>query len=316
MATNQRGMPDLRRLVEHAGLESGHVLPLDRVGEGLHTSLRSGIIEYFRANSIKWWLSKTEATERRLAQVEGQPTGNLKSSQIACVNHLGPARTDADRALAIAKSIDPAIDRILPVPNEPGFVAFEWIPPADLLNEGSARTRGANSTSLDALMLGAYADGRRVLLAIEWKFFENYGNTPVARRSSRGTDRLARYASLLSDVGGPIECDDPLRMFFEPYYQLMRQTLLAWQLTQRESGAWLADDWLHVQVIPESNQRLRSHVPVGVSVAGHLSLESAWREFLREPVRYRLLSPSQLVPSSVSPALSSWRHWLTERYAT
>jgi hypothetical protein len=43
------------------------------------------------------------------------------------------------------------------------------------LNEPGGRTRGAQVTSLDALMCALRADGGRTLIAFEWKYLESYG---------------------------------------------------------------------------------------------------------------------------------------------
>ena len=109
-----------------------------------------------------------------------------------------------------------------------------------------------------------------------------------------------------------------MSFFYEPYYQLMRQTLLAWQLTREKLDGWpKIDDWLHVHVIPVGNTRLRNHVPRAVSdLKGHETLESAWRSFLKRPERYRLLTPTDLIPTEVPAAWRDWRRWLTERYDT
>jgi Restriction Endonuclease associating with ARP len=309
---------EISRLCQHAGSDDSHILPMERAGEGLYEGFRQDAIDYFSDYSIKWWLSEQEATERKKTRFTEHPTGHLTSSQLACVNHLEPARTDEALALQIARAIDPTLRRVLPIPDEGGFVAFEWLPTKDLLNESSRRTRGANVTSLDALMLGERSNGDAVILAIEWKYLETYGHRKVAQVSPAGTDRLARYKTLLEDPGCPIKPGDPLRLFYEPYYQLMRQTLLAWQLTRFPPDDWPeVGDWLHVHVIPAGHLRLRNHVPRDADwYQGHMTLESAWRSFLKKPERYRLLTPTSLVPADVPDDWSEWRVWLNGRYAT
>ena len=301
----------LRRLTSHAGSGASHILPMDRAGEGLYCGLRQGALDYFSEYSITWWLSRDEAVSRRAAGVVGLPTGHLTSSQLACVNHLEPARNHVEIALQVARQVDPSVDRVLFVPGERGFVAFEWLPKRDLLNESTRRTRGANVTSLDALMLGQRRSGKIVVLAFEWKFLETYGQQAVARVSKAGTDRLARYQALLDDPSCPVKRRDPGTFFYEPYYQLMRQTLLAWQMTRDAIEGWpTIDDWRHVQVIPAGNLKLRRHVPHAVSdYAGHKTLESAWRSVLKSPNRYRVVTPTDLMPTDVPAAWHDWRRW-------
>lgn len=106
--------------------------------------------------------------------------------------------------------------------------------------------RGANVTSLDALMCGE-AKGRRVLVVFEWKYLEVYEGKSTTV-SSRGTDRVAIYRPLLERPDCPITVPDFRALFYEPYDQLMRQTLLAWQMAEHDEFG--ATDWIHIQVIP------------------------------------------------------------------
>jgi len=62
---------------------------------------------------------------------------------------------------------------------------------------------------------------------IEWKWLESYDAARVAT-SAGGTDRVARYQG--ADRGPLLAADarrPHKRLFYEPYYQLVRQTLLA-----------------------------------------------------------------------------------------
>jgi hypothetical protein len=52
------------------------------------------------------------------------PTGHLNSSQVACVNHLEPARLDSQLARSVARNVDETFVDALPV-EDGGFVAYE-----------------------------------------------------------------------------------------------------------------------------------------------------------------------------------------------
>jgi hypothetical protein len=172
--------------------------------------------------------------------------------------------------------------------------------------------RGANITSLDALMCGQRADGTCVLIVIEWKYLESYGPESVAT-SARGTDRVATYRPLLERADCPIRVDDVNWLFFEPYYQLMRQTLLAWQMV--EHGEFGASDWLHVHIVPELNVALRQSKAAPDLVGD--SMASKWRSVLTRPERYLLLTPTELlVGVDADDRWPGWRWWLAERYLT
>jgi hypothetical protein len=95
----------------------------------------------------------------------------------------------------------------------------------------------------------------------------------------------------------------------------MRQTLLAWQMVA--AGEFGASDWLHVHVIPDANTALRGR---GRSVAANLpgaSMAEAWQSVLREPGRYRLMTPTELLDGiGRDGRWPEWRSWLAERYLT
>ena len=75
---------------------------------------------------------------------------------------------------------------------EGGFVAFEWIREENYLGECGARTRGANVTSLDALMRVTLEDGMPLFLLFEWKYLEHYGAKSIAVSEGR-TNRVDTY---------------------------------------------------------------------------------------------------------------------------
>jgi hypothetical protein len=248
----------LRSYAEEQWKLEGHVLPYEQAAETLHESVRVSALDYFNHHGIKWWTSQWDA---RTPEMEARPTGHLNSSQVACVNHLEPARLDAEVAAAVAAN---ACQSVEAVPLDDGFVEYEWIGGGSYLGERGQRTRGANITSLDALMCGQ-RDGERVLVVVEWKYLEAYGHESVAV-STRGTDRVATYAPLLDHPDCPIVAGAHERLFYEPYYQLMRQTLLAWQMV--EHGEFGATDWVHIHVIPELNVALRGRGAAAQLIVG------------------------------------------------
>ena len=97
-------------------------------------------------------------------------------SQLACVNHLEPARLDRAAAAQVLGTL--ALNRV-PVHLDDGFVEYEWIGRDSYLGEDGPRTRGANITSIDALMVGG-RDGERILVVIEWKYLGGV-RSPVRR---------------------------------------------------------------------------------------------------------------------------------------
>ena len=208
---------------------------------------------------------------------------------------------------------------MLPVEGE-GYVTFEWIGFENYLQErlrpGSRRTRGANFTSADAVVAFRTADGNRVTVLIEWKYTESY--TPRNLRfSSRGTDRLDIYRSLLEAFDSPITMPSGIRwdaLFVEPFYQLMRQQLLADQMERhKEAGASTVRV---VHVSPAANRdfaRITSDQLAGLGT----DATSAWKSLLRRSDRFipihteNLFAPFlEKVPSS----LESWRAYVIDRF--
>jgi hypothetical protein len=213
-------------------------------------------------------------------------------------------------ALALVRRVVPTCTGVAEI--DGGFLAYEWIGEQNYLGERrwSPLSRGRNVTSLDAVLVAIAPDESRILIAIEWKYTENYSSDSVAI-SRAGTNRVGTYRSLLERDDSPVVAGEPSRLFFEPHYQLMRQTLLAWQMA--EHGEHQVSDWRHVLVSPAANTAL-----LGSSSAhGVSAFEQRWRSELRRPDRFSVLTPEQLSPKlGSSQGEDQWRAWLNERYET
>lgn len=267
-------------------------------GPVLYPAFVEPVEAYFAEHQIEWWGGKG-------------PTGSPISSQISCINHLDPARTDREVARALAKCVVPECTDVAEI--DGGFLAYEWIGEQNYLGERrwSPLTRGKNVTSLDAVLVAIAPDESRILIAIEWKYTESYSSDSVAI-SRAGTNRVDTYRSLLERADSPIVPGDLSRLFFEPYYQLMRQTLLAWQMA--EHGEHQVSDWRHVLVSTAANTALLGYS----SAQGMSELEQRWRSELRRPDRFSVLTPKELSPKlgSTEGDDGQWRAWLNQRYET
>jgi hypothetical protein len=90
-----------------------HVLAPELVLENLLEDVWASALAYFDKHDIAWWLSDDERTEReQLGITHRLPTGHLNSSQVAYVNHLEPARVDADVVLAVARNLEPRVAEV------------------------------------------------------------------------------------------------------------------------------------------------------------------------------------------------------------
>lgn len=278
------------------GKERDFVLsePLINLWEGV----RYDAVDYFVRNNISWWQSDT-----------AEPTGHLLSSQIACLNHLYFIRQREDVATAILKNIDPNIEHALLV--DDGYVEFEFVGSNEnkipfRLGEKSL-TRGANCTSIDAVMIGLLKSGASQMFLIEWKYTESYSNEDKYIK-----ERAARYDHLITADGSPfIEGVDARVFYFEPFYQLMRQTLFGDQsLAVRDYGI---SEYKHIHVVPMQNKELRERI-TSPQLTGK-DLHDAWVKVLKDKNRFIGVTPEDLFePVRGMAETKSILHYLEERY--
>ncbi|NLV45866.1 MAG: hypothetical protein GXY07_15360, partial [Candidatus Hydrogenedentes bacterium] len=259
----------------------------------LWAGIREDAKHYFSSNHIPWWKGLSE-----------DPTGHMLSSQVACVNHLYYVRQRKDIATAILKFIDPTVEEALPV--QTGYVEFEYIGTCQYLKE-KAFTRGANCTSIDAVMLGMTSGKDRVLFLLEWKYTEFYEpkDLYIPRRSKV-------YDPLITSPEGPFVADlTPRSLYYEPFYQMMRQTLLAWQFEKHaELGC---SRCINVHAIPEKNRNLKENI-TAPGLHGK-TIHDAWRSILKIPQKYVAIDPYKLLKDSCDlPDTRSWIAYLKSRY--
>ena len=258
----------------------------------LWAGIRYDAIDYFKSNAIAWWHG-----------ADDEPTGHLLSSQISCVNHLYALRQRIDLATAVLKRIDRRITSAKVVDN--GFVEFEINGQKNYLNERS-HTRGVNSTSVDAVMVGEKESGKNILFLIEWKYTEEY--TPESKYIP---ERYNIYNPFLLEQSCPIKTDSFEKLYYEPYYQLMRQTLLGWKMT--EEGEYDCDEYIYLHIIPINNKELRLRI-TSSNLAGQ-DMSDAWKRVLVNSEKYKVFSPEELFePLKYEKDVQSLLNYLKKRY--
>ena len=268
-------------------------------------------IVYFLANEIPWWKAKGETSSNDV------PSCHLLSSQVACVNHLYFLRQRQDLATSVLKNIDKRIvsaEKLGDPDVTSGYVAFEIIGAKNYLKEHS-HTRGALSTSIDAVMVGRKENGKNVLFSIEWKYTEMYDRKNVHKDNH---DKM--YKLLLDEEDCPIQSkivadNNYDALYYDPFFQLMRQTLLSWKMV--EAGEYNCDEYIHVHVIPKENEILRLAITspkLPPTVVGDGMCET-WRNLLKEPNRYFVIDPKDLLqPLDNENDTLSLLRYLKERY--
>lgn len=266
--------------------------------KNIYAPIRYETIKYFADNNISWWGGHF-------------PTNHTLSSQIACINHLFPIRQDREAVLTLVKNIAPKITDVFTIASDEfdkGYIQFEAVSDTDHLNE-LACTRGSNCTSIDALILGRYEDGRNVIIIIEWKYTEAYGNENKAI-GDKGMVRKNRYTDLINNSNQlSAKCHDIY--YYEPFYQLMRQTLWAEQMILNKAVEKVqAEDFLHIHVIPpENNELLRKTYRYSCEI-----MEETWRKFLKDQDKYRIISPCELFSPIDCEKHKDLIHYLQTRY--
>ena len=219
---------------EYYGRSRPFCLPPEHAEENLFNGIRETALPYFADHRIKWHQGSENGAK---------PNNHLCSSQVCCVNFLFPFVDQPEALAVLLRPYFPTLRRMLPMEATGEYVAFEWIGEHDYLGEkkrAKERTRGANCTSADAAVFLENEDGTRQIVLIEWKFTESYSAQSIKVAAS-GTDRSETYRPFLKHADCPLDvqrlaCTDDL--YYEPFYQLMRQQLLAHEMElAREKGA-------------------------------------------------------------------------------
>lgn len=252
------------------------------------------------------------------------PNPHLLSSQVQCLNALAPL---VDRPVELSRWLG----RFLPVaevipfgaPTESPYdatdhVVFEWQGLVDHLDEwgGTAPTRGARVTSIDAAVRYRTPGGAVEMALIEWKYTESYPHGGRLGGSAfYHQRRLDRYLELASDPDSPVRLDqgvDYEDLFAEPTYQLFRQQLMAWRI--EVTGELDVTRAVVVHAAPGANSALLVD-----SLAGHRfrrlaeangGLIGGWRALLRRSDRFVSVDTSSLAGDG-SPCTEEFRR----RYA-
>jgi hypothetical protein len=264
------------------------------------------VVAYFEKNDIGWWGGK-------------KPTGHVLSSQIACLNHLFYIKNDKKTVLDILSSFSKDFIDVLKIKTDihnPGFIQFEAVSDKDHLNEGTPK-RGQNCTSIDALIYAKHKDGSLWLILIEWKYTEHYNNSNKATDgcfnnplNCEGRKRRIRYTKLICN-SKQLKNSDHFCYYFEPFYQLMRQTLWAEQMIKNKSTETLkADNYLHIHVIPSENEDLLNK---NYKCSG-LNMETTWRNHLVDKNKYIIISPKELFKNLDIKKYHDLYFYLNERY--
>jgi hypothetical protein len=283
-------------------------LPRELAHENLFPEIREAILDYFKRKSIKWHDGQ-----------ENKPSNHMCDSQVCCANFLFSFADKPDALATLLRPIYPTLGRMLPIEDEL-YVAFEWIGAENYLNEikspNRVRTRGANFTSADAAVFFRHRDGRKQIILIEWKYTEAYSSVSLEIAAS-GRKRTDIYQPLFDNGDCPLDkvklpCYTSL--FYEPFYQLMRQQFLANEMEKaHELGADIVS-LLHIS--PDHNSDFKFVTSPKLQQMGKSPTE-VWGKMVKTSDRFLAQSSESLFGRfdvAVHPELASWFKYVTARY--
>jgi hypothetical protein len=284
----------------------------------IYEPIRNDVLEYFVKNDISFWHAP------RASEPRYKPTGHTLSSQVCCINHLFPIRHDEKTVLSIARQFCPGIKEIFTIPTDkhlPGYIQFESVTDNDYLHE-LQKTRGSNCTSVDALIYGLHENNKKYIIPIEWKYTEYYDNQDKSIEDrdgetkgteGKGKERLERYSNLINNSKYLKRLSNYRNSvyYFEPFYQLMRQTLWAEQMINHNKTETIkAEEYMHVHIIPKMNLKLleKKYKPSGKN------MENTWKNCLRHTEKYKIVDPEDIIKILDKKKYNNLIEYLDKRY--
>lgn len=294
----------------YKGRQRPFCLPVDHAEENLFPGIRETAPAYFSKFEIKWHDGHA-----------GKPSNHLCSSQVCCVNFLLPFYNQPKALAELLRPVFPDLVRMLPIENEQ-YVAFEWIGEKNYLHEKISRngkcTRGANFTSADAAVMFEHTDGTRQIVLIEWKYTEAYNGKQSLAIAKSGTDRREIYRWLYDHSDCPLNKNvlpsfDAL--FYEPFYQLMRQQFLAHEMEKAHELGADRVSVLHIEPARNTDfQRVTSPELMRLSE----TVIDVWQRLVVERDSFTSISTEVMFGAMVArpgPEIQVWADYIGTRYS-
>ena len=293
----------------------GHLLAKGRQMDNLYPGLRGqdGALKFFADRNIKWWGNPTSRDEEEF----NLPTHNMISSQVFCVNFLLPLAYIEGALTTVLRSIDGDVRQVVTIEHlgNTSPVEFEWIGLRSPLERVHGRKRGDRMTSVDALIIADTGKGLRAYF-MEWKYAEAY--LPDMPRDA--TRHFPVYFGLYTGESSSFNRAAPMEeLLYEPFYQLLRQRLLADRMADyRELGVSEAKV---IVVVPEGNAAYREGITspsLRQRFPNLTTVSDIFRATLKRPDEaYAMVCPSVLVDAVArehSGVASDWLAYQRGRY--
>ena len=308
-----------RSPTDDKGRRNGHLLALGYEEENLYPPLRGkrGASQFLSNRRIKWWSSSRSGDRSGGAG----PTRNLASSQLACINFMLPLASSPMSLAAALSVIDDDIVGIVgiedPATGTSSLVEIEWIGLDHALEGPGQKTRGANTTSIDAFVVAETTSGRRAYL-IEWKYVEEYRGRYLGD-GTKGATRLERYSAAYAASSFRSGRAPVTAWLYEPFYQIMRQRLLADRMVR--NGELNVREAKVVVVVPDGNRAYRERITSPVLAAEFKDARTVEEVVLAAIVQpgpaFACVSPTTMadaVRRQCGDELVEWSEYLKDRY--
>ena len=159
------------------------------------------------------------------------------------------------------------------------------------------------------------ADGTIQVVLIEWKYTESYGEMSLVKAQS-GTDRTEIYRPLFEQADCPLDkalLPEFGALFYAPFYQLMRQQLLAHEMEKAHELGASTVSVLHIA--PAANlcfQRVTSK-----NWPDRRRVTEIWAKLVSAPGRFVSVSTERMfgdLLGSHQPGMMEWDEYIGARY--
>lgn len=162
--------------------------------------------------------------------------------------------------------------------------------------------------------------GDKHLVLIEWKYTESYlASEKIGQgkfdEGSSGETRRSRYEALFDAADGPVRSKIVSLgdLGFEPFYQFLRQQLLAQALEPEYSSVRVA------HIAPKANRDFALVTPERLRLEHPgLSATQVWPKLLRRPKLFRSVYTEDLFAHLLDKppvGLERWAEYIGERYS-
>lgn len=237
---------------------------------------------------------------------------NVRSSAAVCLNVMGYLNQHNQDIIPFFSQLGLNLNKVIDFPSgmifdgesydDQGPIVFEWIGPKKSPINEKGGSRGQNKTSIDAYFL-AEINGKITQIFIEWKFTEQYNSESDTHKfgGKKGIERLRRYSGVLVQLRKkefPFRFNEEDKIgltdfSYEPFYQLLRMTLLAKKTTPVKFDKLDVEDYKIVHLSHSSNTGLNilseNHLKYspGLTVNTGNSLHDTWISLLEKNEKQR-----------------------------